>query len=692
MTIRPLADRVVIKSVEAEETTKSGIILTAAAQEKPSIAEIVAVGPGGTVDGKEVEMFVKVGDKVLISKYSGTEVKVDGVEYSIVRQDDILAVVEESTAKSAPKSDLTSVAKKPGRKPAAKSAAAKTERKKPGPKPGAKAAKTTGAKRGPKPKTAIIYGEEARKALQKGIDTLADTVKITLGPKGRNVVLSKKYGSPLITNDGVTIAKEIELEDAFENMGAALVKEVATKTNDAAGDGTTTATLLAQALVREGMKNIAAGANPMIVKKGMKKAVDAAVEEIKKNSKKVAGSADIARVATVSAGDEFVGKLIAEAMDKVTADGVITLEESKTAETYSEVVEGMQFDRGYISPYMVTDTDKMEAVLDSPYILITDKKISSIQDILPLLEQIVQSGKKLLIIAEDVDGDALTNLILNKLRGVFTCVAVKAPGFGDRRKEMLKDIAILTNGEVITDELGLDIKETQISQLGTAKQVKITKENTIIVDGAGKTADIKSRVNEIRNAIEATTSEFDREKLQERLAKLSGGVGVIKVGAATEVEMKEKKLRIEDALAATKAAVEEGIVAGGGVALIDAMPAVEKVMNTLEGDEKTGASIVLRALEEPIRQIALNAGVEGSVIIDTIVKKKTVGYGYDAYGESYGDMIKKGIVDPAKVTRSALQNASSVAEMVLTTESLVADKPEPEAPAAPAAPGMGGMY
>lgn len=538
----------------------------------------------------------------------------------------------------------------------------------------------------------IIYGEEARKALQKGIDTLADTVKITLGPKGRNVVLSKKYGSPLITNDGVTIAKEIELEDAFENMGAALVKEVATKTNDAAGDGTTTATLLAQALVREGMKNIAAGANPMIVKKGMKKAVDAAVEEIKKNSKKVAGSADIARVATVSAGDEFVGKLIAEAMDKVTADGVITLEESKTAETYSEVVEGMQFDRGYISPYMVTDTDKMGAVLDSPYILITDKKISSIQDILPLLEQIVQSGKKLLIIAEDVDGDALTNLILNKLRGVFTCVAVKAPGFGDRRKEMLKDIAILTNGEVITDELGLDIKETQISQLGTAKQVKITKENTIIVDGAGKTADIKSRVNEIRNAIEATTSEFDREKLQERLAKLSGGVGVIKVGAATEVEMKEKKLRIEDALAATKAAVEEGIVAGGGVALINAMPAVEKVMNTLEGDEKTGASIVLRALEEPIRQIALNAGVEGSVIIDTIVKKKTVGYGYDAYGESYGDMIKKGIVDPAKVTRSALQNASSVAEMVLTTESLVADKPEPEAPAAPAAPGMGGMY
>ncbi len=538
----------------------------------------------------------------------------------------------------------------------------------------------------------IIYGEDARKALQKGIDTLADTVKITLGPKGRNVVLSKKYGSPLITNDGVTIAKEIELEDAFENMGALLVKEVATKTNDAAGDGTTTATLLAQALVREGMKNIAAGANPMIVKKGMKKAVDAAVGEIKKNSKKVAGTADIARVATISAGDETIGQLIADAMEKVTADGVITLEESKTAETYSDVVEGMQFDRGYISPYMVTDTDKMEADLDNPYILITDKKISSIQDILPLLEQVVQSGKKLLIIAEDVDGDALTNLILNKLRGVFTCVAVKAPGFGDRRKEMLKDIAILTGGEVITDELGLDIKETQISQLGTAKQVKITKENTIIVDGAGKASDIKARVSEIRNAIEATTSEFDKEKLQERLAKLSGGVGVIKVGAATEVEMKEKKLRIEDALAATKAAVEEGIVAGGGVALINAMPAVEKVMNGLEGDEKTGAAIVLKALEEPMRQIALNAGVEGSVIIDAIVKKKTVGYGYDAYTESYGDMIKKGIVDPAKVTRSALQNASSVAEMVLTTESLVADKPEENPPAAPAAPGMGGMY
>ena len=539
----------------------------------------------------------------------------------------------------------------------------------------------------------IIYGEEARKALQAGIDTLADTVKITLGPKGRNVVLSKKYGSPLITNDGVTIAKEIELEDAFQNMGAALVKEVATKTNDAAGDGTTTATLLAQALVREGMKNIAAGANPMVVKKGMQKAVDAAVEQIKKNSQAVNGSKDIERVATVSAGDESVGKLIAEAMEKVTADGVITLEEGKTAETYSEVVEGMQFDRGYISPYMVTDTDKMEAVIDDPYILITDKKISSIQDVLPLLEQIVQAGKKLVIIAEDVEGDALTNIILNKLRGVFVCVAVKAPGFGDRRKEMLKDIAILTGGEVITEELGLDIKETQINQLGRAKQVKVNKENTIIVDGCGDKDAIKDRVHGIKNAIENTTSEFDKEKLQERLAKLSGGVGVIKVGAATEVEMKEKKLRIEDALAATKAAVEEGIVAGGGTALINAMPAVKALVDTLEGDEKTGAKIVLRALEEPVRQIALNAGLEGSVIIDTINREGKVGYGFDAYTETYGDMISAGIVDPAKVTRSALQNAASVAAMVLTTESLVADKPE-ETPAAPAMPagGMGGMY
>ena len=539
----------------------------------------------------------------------------------------------------------------------------------------------------------IIYGEEARKSLQAGIDKLADTVKITLGPKGRNVVLDRKFGAPLITNDGVTIAKEVELENAFENMGAQLVKEVATKTNDAAGDGTTTATLLAQALIREGMKNIAAGANPMIVKKGMAKAVDTAVEAIKANSKEVEGSADIERVATVSSADEMVGKLIAEAMEKVTADGVITIEESKTAETYSEVVEGMQFDRGYITPYMVTDTDKMEAVIDDAYILITDKKISSIQEILPLLEQIVQSGKKLVIIAEDIEGEALSTLIVNKLRGTFTCVAVKAPGFGDRRKEMLQDIAILTGGQVISEEIGLELKETQVNQLGRAKQVKITKENTIIVDGQGDKGAIKDRIAQIRVQIENTTSDFDREKLQERLAKLSGGVAVIKVGAATEIEMKEKKLRIEDALAATKAAVEEGIVAGGGTALINAIPAVAKLTSSLSGDEKTGAQIVLRALEEPVRQIAANAGLEGSVIIDKIIRSRKVGYGFDAYNETYVDMIPAGIVDPTKVTRSALQNAASVAAMVLTTESLVADIKE-EAPAAPAAGmgGMGGMY
>ena len=536
----------------------------------------------------------------------------------------------------------------------------------------------------------IIYGEEARKSLQAGIDKLADTVKITLGPKGRNVVLDRKFGSPLITNDGVTIAKEIELENAFENMGAQLVKEVATKTNDAAGDGTTTATLLAQALIREGMKNIAAGANPMIVKKGMAKAVDAAVEAIKANSKDIDGSADIERVAAVSSADEAVGKLIAEAMEKVTSDGVITIEESKTAETYSEVVEGMQFDRGYITPYMVTDTDKMEAVIDDAYILITDKKISSIQEVLPLLEQIVQSGKKLVIIAEDVEGEALSTLIVNKLRGTFTCVAVKAPGFGDRRKEMLRDIAILTGGEVITEELGLELKEATMEQLGRAKQVKITKENTIIVDGQGDKKAIKDRIGQIRSQIEVTTSDFDKEKLQERLAKLSGGVAVIKVGAATEVEMKEKKLRIEDALAATKAAVEEGIVAGGGTALINAMPSVAKLTASLSGDEKTGAQIVLRALEEPVRQIAANAGLEGSVIIDKIVRSRKVGYGFDAYNETYVDMIPAGIVDPTKVTRSALQNAASVAAMVLTTESLVADIKE-ETPAAPAGGGMGGM-
>ena len=535
----------------------------------------------------------------------------------------------------------------------------------------------------------IIYGEEARKALQAGINKLADTVKITLGPKGRNVVLDKKFGAPLITNDGVTIAKEIELEDAFENMGAQLVKEVATKTNDAAGDGTTTATLLAQALIRDGMKNIAAGANPMIVRKGISKAVDAAVSAIIANSKVVEGTDDIARVATISSADENVGKLIAEAMEKVTSDGVITIEESKTAETYSEVVEGMQFDRGYISPYMATDSDKMTAVIDDAYILITDKKISSVQEILPLLEQIVQAGKKLVIIAEDIEGEALTTLILNKLRGTFVCVGVKAPGFGDRRKEMLKDIAILTGGEVITEELGLELKETTMEQLGRARQVVIGKENTIIVDGAGSSEDVKERLGQIKAQIEATTSDFDKEKLQERVAKLSGGVAVIKVGAATEIEMKEKKLRIEDALAATKAAVEEGIVAGGGTALINAIPAVEKILPSLDGDEKTGAKIVLKALEEPVRQIALNAGLEGSVIIDKIRRSRKVGYGFDAYSEQYVDMIPAGIVDPTKVTRSALQNAASVAAMVLTTESLVADIKE-DVPPAPMPQG-GGM-
>ncbi len=538
----------------------------------------------------------------------------------------------------------------------------------------------------------IIYGEEARKALQAGIDKLANTVKITLGPKGRNVVLDKKYGAPLITNDGVTIAKEIELEDAFENMGAQLVKEVAIKTNDNAGDGTTTATLLAQALVREGMKNVAAGANPMEVRKGMKKAVDVAVEAIKANSQQVAGSKDIARVASISASDEEVGKLIADAMEKVTADGVITLEESKTAETYSEVVEGMQFDRGYISPYMATDTEKMEAVLDDALVLITDKKISNIQEILPLLEEIVKTGQKLCIIAEDIEGEALSTLILNRLRGTFTVVGVKAPGFGDRRKEMLQDIAILTGGTVISEEVGLQLKDATMNMLGRAGQVKVDKENTIIVNGAGDSTAIKARVEQIRTQIENTTSDFDREKLQERLAKLAGGVAVIKVGAATEVEMKEQKLRIEDALAATKAAVEEGIVAGGGTALLNAMPAVKELMDASTGDEKTGMSIVYKALEEPVRQIAKNAGVEGSVIIDKILTSGKVGYGYDAANEVYEDMIPAGIVDPAKVTRSALQNAASVAGMVLTTESLVADIPEENpAPAAAANPGMG-MY
>ena len=538
----------------------------------------------------------------------------------------------------------------------------------------------------------IIYGEEARKAVLGGINKLADTVKITLGPKGRNVVLDKKFGAPLITNDGVTIAKEVELEDPFENMGAQLVKEVATKTNDVAGDGTTTATLLAQALIREGMKNVTAGANPMVLRKGIQKATETAVEAIEKNAKKVSGTKDIARVAAVSSASEQIGNLIADAMEKVTSDGVITVEESKTAETYSEVVEGMMFDRGYITPYMVTDTDKMVAVIDDAYILITDKKISNIQEILPLLEQIVQSGKKLVIIAEDIEGEALTTLILNKLRGTFTCVGVKAPGFGDRRKEMLTDIATLTGGQVISSELGLELKDTTVDQLGRARQVKIDKENTIIVDGAGDSEAIKSRVSQIRSQIETTTSDFDREKLQERLAKLAGGVAVIKVGAATEVEMKEQKMRIEDALAATKAAVEEGIVAGGGTALIDAIPAVKAYVDSVDGDEKTGAAIVLKALEEPVRQIAANAGLEGSIIIEHLKAKNTVGYGYNALTDTYGDMIDEGIVDPTKVTRSALQNASSVASTVLTTESLVADIKEPAAPAAPAAPDMGGMY
>ncbi len=538
----------------------------------------------------------------------------------------------------------------------------------------------------------IKFGEDARKALERGVDQLADTVKVTLGPKGRNVVLDKKFGSPLITNDGVTIAKEIELDDPFENMGAQLVKEVATKTNDIAGDGTTTATLLAQALVREGQKNVAAGANPMIVRKGMAKAVETAVEKIIANSKQIDGKNDIARVAAVSAADDSVGELIADAMEKVTSDGVITVEESKTAETYSEVVEGMQFDRGYITPYMVTDTDKMEAVIDDALILITDKKISNIQEVLPLLEQIVQQGKKLLIIAEDIEGEALSTLIVNKLRGTFTCVGVKAPGFGDRRKAMLEDIAILTGGQVISEELGLELKDTQISQLGRARQVKVQKENTIIVDGMGDKDAIASRVAQIRAQIEETTSDFDREKLQERLAKLSGGVAVIKVGAATEVEMKEKKLRIEDALAATKAAVEEGIVAGGGTAFINAMPSVEELLNSTEGDERTGVQIVLKALEEPVKQIAYNAGVEGSVIVDQ-VKKNDVGVGYNALVGEYMDMIKNGIVDPTKVTRSALENAASVASMILTTESVVADKPDPAADAAAqAAMSGGGMY
>ncbi len=540
----------------------------------------------------------------------------------------------------------------------------------------------------------ILFGEDARKALQRGIDQLADTVKVTIGPKGRNVVLDKKYGAPLITNDGVTIAKEIELEDPFENMGAQLVKEVATKTNDAAGDGTTTATLLAQAFVREGLKNLAAGANPMVMRKGMSKAVDTAVKAIAANSQKVNGTQDITRVAAVSSGDEEIGKLIAEAMEKVSTDGVITVEESKTAETYSEVVEGMQFDRGYVTPYMVTDTEKMEADLDDCLVLITDRKISVIADLLPILEQIVKMGRKLLIIAEDIEGEALSTLIVNRLRGTFTCVAVKAPGFGDRRKEMLQDIAILTGGTVISEDIGIELKDATMEMLGQARQVKVNKETTTIVDGAGDSEAIKARVNTIRNAIENTTSDFDREKLQERLAKLAGGVAVIKVGAATEVEMKEMKLRIEDALNATRAAVEEGIVAGGGVSYVNAIDEVSKLVDQVEGDEKTGVQIIMRGLEEPVRQIAMNAGVDGSVVLDKILSSGKVGFGFDAYKESYANMIDAGIVDPTKVNRFALQNAASIASMVLTTESIVSDKkePTPPMPAAPDMGGMGGMY
>jgi len=537
----------------------------------------------------------------------------------------------------------------------------------------------------------ISYGEDARRALQRGVDQLADTVKITMGPKGRNVVLDKKYGSPLITNDGVTIAKEIELADPMENMGAQLVKEVATKTNDVAGDGTTTATLLTQAIVREGLKNLAAGANPMIMKRGIKAAADAAIEEIKKNSKKVKGTEDIARVGAISSSDETIGKLIAEAMEKVGSDGVITVEESKTAETYSEVVEGMQFDRGYVTPYMCTDMEKMEAVLDEPVILITDKKISNVQELLPLLEQVAQSGKKLLIIAEDVEGEALNTLIVNKLRGTLNVCCVKAPGYGDRRKEMLQDIAILTGGTVVTEEVGLELKDTTLAQLGRAKQVKVNKENTIIVGGAGDAAGIKARVGQIKAQVETTTSDYDREKLQERLAKLAGGVAVVRVGAATETEMKEKKLRIEDALNATRAAVEEGIVAGGGTAYVNAIPAVEELLKTTEGDERTGVQIIAAALTEPIRQIAVNAGVDGSVVLEHVKASGKVGTGYDALHETYVDMVEAGIVDPTKVTRYALENAASIAAVLLTTEALVADKPEPPAPPAPN-PDMGGMY
>ena len=634
MKLTPLFDRVVLKQLVAEETTKSGIVLPGQAKEKPQQAEVIAVGPGGVVDGKEITMQVKVGDKVI---YSGC--------YRLIDGRDVWKTDTERNVYSRKIWRLITMAKE------------------------------------------IKYGVEARKALEAGVNQLADTVRVTLGPKGRNVVLDKSFGAPLITNDGVTIAKEIELADPFENMGAQLVKEVATKTNDAAGDGTTTATVLAQAMINEGMKNLAAGANPIIMRKGMKKATDAAVEAIKGMKKDVKSQADIARVAAISSADEEVGQMVADAMEKVSKDGVITIEESKTMKTELDLVEGMQFDRGYVSAYMATDMEKMEAVLDDPYILITDKKISNIQEILPLLEQLVQSGSKLLIIAEDIEGEALTTLIVNKLRGTFTVVGVKAPGYGDRRKEMLKDIAILTGGTVISEELGLELKDTTMDQLGRAKSVKVQKENTIIVDGCGDKKAIADRVAQIKAQIEETTSDFDREKLQERLAKMAGGVAVIRVGAATEAEMKEAKMRMEDALSAAKAAVEEGIIAGGGSAYVHAAAEVQKVVDGLEGDEKTGGRIVLKALEAPLFHIAANAGLEGSVIINKV--KESVGY--DAYNEEYVDMVEAGILDPAKVTRSALQNATSVASTLLTTESAVANIKE-DAPAGPAAgAGMGGM-
>ena len=630
MKLVPLGDRVVLKQLEAEETTKSGIVLPGQTKERPQQAEVVAVGPGGMVDGKEVTMLVSEGDQVIYSKYSGTDVELDGEEYIVVKQSDIIMAKE------------------------------------------------------------IKYGAEARSALEAGVNQLANTVRVTLGPKGRNVVLDKSFGAPLITNDGVTIAKEIELEDAFENMGAQLIREVAAKTNDVAGDGTTTATVLAQAMVHEGIKNLAAGANPIVLRKGMKKATDAAVEAIASMSSKVESKERIANVAAISAGDVEVGAMVADAMEKVSNDGVITIEESKTMKTELDLVEGMQFDRGYISAYMATDMEKMEANLEDPYILITDKKISNIQDLLPLLEQIVQSGARLLIIAEDIEGEALTTLIVNKLRGTFNVVAVKAPGYGDRRKAMLEDIAILTGGQVISEELGLDLKETTLDQLGRAKSVKVQKENTVIVDGMGDKDAINGRVAQIKAQIEETTSEFDKEKLQERLAKLAGGVAVIRVGAATETEMKEAKLRMEDALSAARAAVEEGIVAGGGSAYIHASKQVAKLADELEGDEKTGVNIILKALEAPLFHISANAGLEGSVIINK-VREQEPGIGFDAYNEEYVDMVKAGILDPAKVTRSALQNATSVASTLLTTESVVANIKE-DAPAMPAgAPGMGMM-